>query len=141
MESHAEVDWNAARNNTRLRSRALGVALAVAASVAAWALASLSGASLEVSSPLIGTLQIGAVLVMASALLLALAAWGVLALLEHFVRRPRKVWTLTASVVLVLSIPPLAFLDASDGTKAALMLIHVVTGLVLILMFRRSART
>jgi hypothetical protein len=140
VESHDEVDGSATRAS-RLRSRAAGVVLAVAASVAVWAVASLVGAPLEVSSPLVGTLQISAILVIASALLLALAAWGVLALLEGFARRPRTIWTATAFAVLILSVPPLAFLDASGDTKVALVLMHVVTGLVLILIFRRRART
>lgn len=140
MESNKEVGWSATRA-PRLRSRAAGVALAVAASIAVWAVASLAGTSLEVSSPLVGTLQISAILVIASALVLALAAWGVLALLERFARRPGTVWTIVGTAVLVLAVPPLAFLDASVGTKVALALIHVGTGLVLILIFRRSART
>jgi hypothetical protein len=140
VESNVTIDGSASRA-PRVRARAAGVAVAVAAAVAVWAIASLAGSSLEVSSPLVGTLQIDAVLVVAGALLLALAAWAVLALLERFTRRPRTVWTVTAIAVLVLSLPPLAFLDANDGTKVALAFIHVVTGLVLILMLRRSART
>ena len=125
---------------TRIRSRLVAVALSVVAALAVWVIATLAGAELEVTSPLVGTLTIDALLVIISALPLALAAWGVLALLERFTPRARKVWTIVASAVLVLSLPPLALLDATIGTKIALGFMHLATGLTLILMLRRGAR-
>jgi predicted permease len=86
-------------------------------------------------------MRIDALLVILTALALALAAWGVLALLERFTRNARRVWTIVAVAVLVVSLPPLAFLDATAGTKVALAVMHVATGLVLIFMLRRGART
>jgi hypothetical protein len=124
-----------------IRSRLLAVALSVAAALAVWLVATLAGAELEVTSPLVGTLTIDVLLVVVSALPLALAAWGVLAVLERFIpARARRVWTVVAIAVLALSIPPLALLDATLGTKVALAFMHLATGLVLIVLLRNSRR-
>lgn len=139
MDLNSSMEQRAARP-TRAARRLLYVGLAVAASLVVWTVASTLGAPMEVASPLVGTLYISALLVIASALPLALAAWGVLALLEHIARRPRRLWTIVAVTVLVLSLPPLALLDASLGTKVALAAMHLATGLVLILTLRADAR-
>lgn len=120
--------------------RVASVVLAAAASVVVWVIATLTGVSFEIRNPLVGTLHISVLLVIVSALLFALLAWAVLALLERFGHRPRKTWTIIALVVLVLSIPPVFFLDTGAGTMVALGLMHLVTGLVLIVMLRRGAR-
>ncbi len=140
MTSHVGIGTDQTRA-IRVRHRLLAVAAAVAAPLVVWVVASLAGASLEVTSPVAGTMRIDALLVIVTALALALAAWGVLALLERFTRNARRVWTIVAAAVLVVSLPPLAFLDAPAGTKVALAVMHVATGLVLILMLRRGART
>jgi hypothetical protein len=126
---------------SRVRYRLLAVAVAVIAALAVWSVAFVAGAVLEVTSPLVGTIQINALLVVAAALPLAFAAWGVLALLERGTPNARRIWTIIAVAVLVVSLPPLAFLDATLGTKVALAAMHIATGLVLILMLRRGART
>ena len=140
MTSHVGISTDQTRT-IRVRHRLIAVAVAVAAPLIVWVVASLAGASLEVTSPLAGTMRIDALLVIVTAVALALAAWGVLALLERFTSNARRVWTIIAVAVLVLSVPPLAFLDATVGTKVALAVMHVVTGLVLIFMLRRGART
>lgn len=124
---------------SRLRFRLLAVVLSVLAAVAVWAIVSLSGARLTVSSPLVEALTIDLPLVIVTALPVALAGWGLLALLERVTARARRTWTIVAVAVLVLSIPPLAFLDASWPTQISLALMHVAVGLTLILMLRRSA--
>ena len=125
---------------TRVRSRLVAVALSVVAALVVWVIATLLGTELEVTSPLVGTLTIDALLVIVSVIPLALAAWGVLALLERFTPRARTIWTIVASAVLVLSLPALALLDATLGTKVALAFMHLATGLTLILLLRRGAR-
>ena len=138
----SSVDTKAGRSGaTGIRYRLLAVAVAVVAPLAVWIIASLAGASLEITSPMVGTLQISALLVIVSALPLALAAWGVLALLERFTQNARRVWTIIAVGVLVLSLPPLAFLDATPGTKVALGCMHLAAGLLLIFMLRRGTPT
>ena len=124
----------------RIRYRLLVVGLSIVAALAVWGIATLAGAELEVTSPLVGTLTIDATLVIVSALPLALAAWGVLALLERFTPRARTSWTIVAVAVLVLSIPPLGLLGATIGTTVALGIMHLATGLTLILLLRRGAR-
>ena len=122
---------------TKTGFRLLAVGLAVVAALIVWAISALAGVELTVTSPLVGTLSIGALLVIVSTLPLALAAWGVLALLERRSSRPRTIWTRIAVAVLVVSVPPLAFLDATVTTKLILAAMHLAVGLVLILMLRR----
>jgi hypothetical protein len=125
---------------TLRRRRAAAALLAVAASALAWVVASLLGVSFDVTSPAVGTIHIGMLLTIVSALPLALAAWGALALLERFTAHPRRVWAVLSSAVLVLSLIPLPFLDAAVTTKVALGWMHIVTGVVLIFMLGRTAR-
>jgi Family of unknown function (DUF6069) len=125
----------------RVRYRLLAMVLGVAAAIIVWVVASLMGIQLEVTSPLVGTLEINLPLVIISALPLALAAWGVLALFERFTPRARRIWTIVAIGVLVLSVPPLALLDATVATKIALAFMHLATGVTLILLLRWGART
>ena len=122
---------------TRYRLVVVGVAVLTALIV--WAIAALAGIELKVTSPLVGTLTIDAVLVIVSTLPLALGAWGVLALLERRTTRALTLWTRIAIAVLVVSVPPLAFLDATLTTKLILAVMHVTVGLVLIVMLRRRA--
>jgi hypothetical protein len=123
------------KSKTRFRLLAVGIAVVVA--LAIWGIAALAGIELKVTSPFVGTLTIGALLTIAGALPLALAAWGVLVLLERRTERARTIWTRIAIAVLVLSLPPLLFLDATVTTKLILAIMHVAVGLVLILMLRR----
>jgi hypothetical protein len=122
---------------SRTRYRILAVGLAVVAALIVWAISALAGIELEVTSPVAGTLTIGALFTVAGALPAALAAWGVLALLERRSQRARTLWTRIAIAVLVLSVPPLAFLDATVTTKLILATMHLAVGLVLIVMLRR----
>jgi hypothetical protein len=125
----------------RVQYRLLAVAIAVIAPIVVWIVASVAGVRLEVTSPMIGTLVIDLPLVIVSTLPLALAAWAALVLLERRTPRARTIWTVVAVVVLVLSLPPLAFLDATVGTKVVLGVMHVAAGLPLIFMLRRGARS
>jgi hypothetical protein len=122
---------------SKTRYRLLAVGIAVIVALAIWGIATLAGIELKVTSPFVGTLTIGALLTIAGALPLALAAWGVLVLLERRTERARTIWTRIAIAVLVLSLPPLLFLDATVTTKLVLAIMHLAVGLVLILMLRR----
>ena len=106
MTSHVGISADQTRA-IRVRHRLIAVAAAVAAPLVVWVVASLAGVSLEVTSPVAGTMRIDALLVIVTSLPLALAAWGVLALLERFTQNARRIWTSIAVVVLVLSLPPL----------------------------------
>ena len=121
------------------RYRLIAVAIAVGVALAIWAVTALAGIELIVTSPLVGALTINAILVVVSVVPLAFAAWGVLALLERRSSRGRTRWTRIAIAVLVLSVPPLVFLDATLTTKLILATMHIAVGLVLIVMLRRRA--
>ena len=129
-------DFRIARRHRRM----LTMAVAVVVPIIVWALASAAGAEFVVVNPLIGTLEIDWPLLIVSTLPIALAAWGVLALLERLTPRARTIWTIIAVVALALSVLPIAFVDTSDSTRVALGLIHVATGLFLIRMLRHGSR-
>jgi len=124
----------------RIRYRLLAVAVAVVAPIVVWIVASVAGVDFVVTSPAFGTLSIDVPLVIVSTVPIALAAWGVLALLERRTPRARRIWTIMGVVVLVLSLPPLALLEATVATKVALGFMHLAAGLPLILMLRHGAR-
>jgi hypothetical protein len=123
----------------RTRDRLVAVLLSVTAAAVVWGVASLLGVRFDVASPAVGSIHIGLFLTIVSTLPLASAGWGVLVLLERFTARPRRTWTILAGAVLVLSLPPLVFLDAQATTKIALGCMHLATGLVLIALLRRTA--
>jgi uncharacterized BrkB/YihY/UPF0761 family membrane protein len=129
-------DFRIARRHRRM----LTMAVAVVVPIIVWALASAAGAEFVVVNPLIGTLEIDWPLLIVSTLPIALASWGVLALLERLTPRARTIWTIIAVVALALSVVPIAFVDTSDSTRVALGIIHVATGLFLIRMLRHGAR-
>ena len=72
--------------------------------------------------------------------LAGLAAWALLAVLEHRARHPRRAWTITAGSVLAVSLA--GPLTAGQGAAAivALACMHLATGGVLIPVLRRTAR-
>lgn len=120
--------------------RAVVAAAAVGASVAIWLVAALAGASLDVTSPLIGTITIDLGLLVITTIPLVLGAWGLLALFERFATRARRTWTIVAVAVLILSLPPLFFLGATPSTITVLAAMHLATGLVLIVFLPRRGR-
>jgi len=117
------------------RRRAATVAAAVLASVAIWLLAvPLLGHDLRVSQaggrpPVL----VGLPAVIITAVVVSLAGWGLLAVLERWTGRARAVWTITATVVLALSfIPLLIGSDTATSTRVALGFMHLAVGAALI---------
>jgi hypothetical protein len=80
---------------------------------------------------------VGIVAVLSSSLVGSLAGVGALVLFERRIANARRLWTVVAvSFLLVsLSLPMVASLNGS--TKTSLTLMHLVTGVVLILALRR----
>lgn len=117
--------------STRLR-RLLVVTAASAAALALWALAApLAGVDLAVRQG--GSDQaVGPVPVALASLLAGFAAWALLAVLERFTARAGRIWTVTAAVVLALSLLG-TFGAVSTAATLALMGMHAVVGAVLIL--------
>ncbi|MDR7182980.1 membrane protease YdiL (CAAX protease family) [Microbacterium trichothecenolyticum] len=116
------------------------VLLAALASIAVWGLATLLGVDLEVNSPAVGRLSIDAFLALVTALPLSFAAWGVLALLERSRENGLRVWRVVAVALLVVSLLPLPFLDATPGTKAALAAMHLGTGIILVALLPKGPK-
>ncbi|MEU8125028.1 DUF6069 family protein [Spirillospora sp. NPDC049024] len=120
--------------------RALTVAGGAAAALALWAAAG-PVAGLDLAAETGGEVRpVGAGPVVAAGLIVGLAAWGLLAVLERATARPGRVWTTVAAAVLVLSmIGPLG--GAADGASMAVLAgMHLVVAAVLIPGLGRSAR-
>ncbi|HET7305703.1 MAG TPA: DUF6069 family protein [Segeticoccus sp.] len=110
----------------RTRVRALTLVAAPAAAVGTWALLQAGGIELVTDAGR----TVGAISVVVVASLVALAGWGVVAVLERRTGRPALWWGLVASAALSLSIlgPGAAATDA--GVLLGLVLLHVVTAAV-----------
>lgn len=124
-----------------LRRRALGVAAAVVAPLAIWAIGALAGVDYTVESPGQPATVIGAGAIVMIALVAALLGWAVLALLERFATRvARPVWISLAIVVTVLSFVPVLSVEATGGAKLALGATHVAVAVALIALLPRPRR-
>ena len=119
------------------RARAFAVIAAALAALAVWL----------VTDPLLGIDLVGTTrpgskelmsitpaLVAGTSLVVALAGWGLLALLERFTARARTIWTAIALLVALLSLAgPLSALASTSAANAvALALMHLAVAAVLI---------
>ena len=117
--------------SSNTRRRIATVIVAPAAALAAWALTKAIGVDLAVSTAG-GKVGPGDVLV--AALVAGLAAWGAARVIERRSRRPRAVWSFTASTALAVSVIGPSWL--ADGSSAASLIgLHFVTAAVLIVGF------
>ncbi|WP_406064931.1 DUF6069 family protein [Micromonospora sp. NBC_00860] len=124
-----------------LRRRALGVAAAVVAPLAIWAVGALAGVDYTVESPGQPATVIGAGAIVMIALGAALLGWAALALLERFATRvARPVWISLAVIVTVLSFVPVLSVEATGGAKLALGATHVAVAVALIALLPRPRR-
>lgn len=122
------------------RRRALAVAGATVAAILPWLAARAAGVEFDVVSggrPMV----VGLPLVVATALVVSLAGWGALALLERRTARARRIWTAIAVAVLLLSLVPLPTVETETATRACLVLMHIAVGAVLIPGLRATATT
>jgi len=127
-----------ARPNHRLRAGAVVASIVAAALV--WVIAvPLFGADIQVQDnqdpPKVIELGLGPIVFMSA--VFALLGWGVLAVLERFTRHARLIWTVLATVLLLVSFLPLAG-EMSAATRVTLGLAHLVIGVILIPAFYRS---
>jgi hypothetical protein len=126
------------RRHVRSR-RAAVVAGAAAAAGAAWTLLDpVGGVDLAVKSgDSVNHMQPASVLV--TALLAALAGWGLLAWFERSLKRPHRTWVVTATGVFVISlVGPLG--GVTGGAKLGLTLLHVTVAAVVIGCLPRAGR-
>jgi len=116
--------------------RISSVLAATASSFPVWA----STAHLDLTIHRNGTVQeIGPVAVVLSALFAGLAGWALLTLLERFTSRPRRNWTITAAVTLVLSLTGPLTQATNLTTTLALISMHLVVASVLIPSLARTS--
>ncbi len=130
-----------APSHRQLRSRAFAVTAAVLAALVVWSVAVLLlGVHLTVrTSPGSSVQTIGLGLVLAVSLLASLLGWGLLAGLERRTRRTGTVWTVAASVVLLLSLAGPLTAAVTTGAKVSLVVLHLSVAAVLIPLLRRTA--
>ncbi|MBB5786368.1 DUF6069 family protein [Jiangella mangrovi] len=131
--------------NLAVRRRGGAIALAIAGATAAaavpWAVAEIAGADLEVTTG--GwTMDVGLPMVLGAALVVSLAGWGLLTLLQRRLgdARARRVWTIVAVTVLLLSLGGPLSADATTATRVYLAHMHVAVGLALIPGLRWAVR-
>lgn len=131
-----------AGSGSRRKARMLTVAAAVVAAVIIWAIADLAG--MHIHQPGFGSraaTSLNAGFVIGVSLIVSLAAWALLAILEHATARARAIWTTVAVVVLLISLGgPLSGHGVSTGNRLVLALIHVVVGAILITGLPRAGR-
>jgi hypothetical protein len=121
----------------RWRARALAVIATALAALAVWLvtdpllgidLKTPTGPGSQEVEPLTPALVVG------TSLVVALAGWGPLALLERFTLRARTIWTAIAVLVALLSLvgplSSIAITTVANGVALALM--HLAVGAVLI---------
>jgi Family of unknown function (DUF6069) len=117
------------------RTRAVWIVGATAATAAVWVTARGLGADLTA-----GGRAVTLPAVVVTTVVVGLAAWALLAVLERATRRAATAWTCVAVAVLLLSLAgPLGGAETAGGT-AALVAMHLVAGAVLIPGLRRTAR-
>ena len=125
----------ASRTNPRTL-RVLTVAVAVVAPVTAWILIE-EVIGIELRSPVFAStgesVEIGLLEVTVTSLAFSLAAWGVLALLERWTKKPAKLWTMAVSIGLLASlIGPLGGTGLHLGARVALVFLHGLVAATLI---------
>jgi hypothetical protein len=124
------------------RARALCIAGGAAAAAIAWAIeVPLLGVRLSVRFGAMHPQTVAAGQVIGAAAVAGLIGWLLLALLERRTPRARTVWTVTALLVLALSL----LLPLTAGTTAAavtgLIVLHLTVGAVVIPGLARTARS
>lgn len=145
MSTKAHTTPVHASSDSQIRIRMLwAVIAAVAAAVASWAVIGVL-AGVDLRAPVFdgrtGSQDIGPTLVGANSLIAALAAWALLALLERYTVRSRRIWTIIALAGLVLSLGgPLSGTGIDAANRIFLLALHVVVAVVLIPLLYRTAR-
>ena len=121
-----------AKTRPTRRWRALAVLGAAAATLTVWAIAGpLAGVDLRVHVGS-GTQHVGPATVVAVSVLTGLAAWALLAALEHFSPRAPTIWTAIALAALALSLAGPLTSGATTAAKMALTGMHLAAAAVLV---------
>ena len=130
-----------AATTRQFRTRALGVAGAVVAAVAVWAIeASLLGLHLDIRFGTGAAQTIGVGLIAGATLLGSLLGWALLAILERRTSHARAIWTAVAAVVVLASLSLPLYAGIATSSKIAFVVMHLAVGAVLIPVMRASSR-
>jgi hypothetical protein len=135
MLSGMTNDIQHAANHTTARrtGRAITVVAAAAGALLLWTVdGPWAGLDLAIRQG-DATRHIGPATVAFTALVAALAAWGLLALLERTVRRPVRTYRIIASILLILSLAGPLGSGVDTGSRLVLLAMHVTVGAALII--------
>lgn len=116
-----------ARATARRRRRALGVVATLVVALAVWLVGRLSGADYWIADSQ-GTVRIDALVTTQVTVVLGLAGWAVLALLERLTRYGTAIWTVLATVIVAASMIPVFLVEATTATRVALVAVHLAVG-------------
>jgi len=143
MSAFARSKRPATLSGLRRGERVVAVLATVVAAALVWLIATV-GFGEQLYQPGFGgsaPQELSIWLVAAVAGIAALAAAGVLALIERINRRPAQVWFVVSTAVLILSLGgPLSGEGIGTANKLALVSMHLAAGAVLIPLLYRSAR-
>lgn len=140
MTTHAPTRAGTTGASARFPGRVAAVAAAVVSALLVWGIAGpLAGVDLRVATGGRPPMEITWVPVMLTGLVVSLAGWGLLALLERFTARARAAWTVVALVVLLASFAPVLTAQATTGTRVSLAVMHVAVAAALIPLLARTS--
>ena len=110
-----------------LRLAAVGATVVV--TLAVWAVGRLIGADYVLRDPS-GSVTIDAMATAVVTFVAAALGWGVLALLERLTRYAVGIWVGMAATVVIVSMVPIFFVDATPGTQVALFFVHLAVAVL-----------
>lgn len=118
--------------------RLIAVVATVVLTLAVWAVGRLSGVDYALEPSASATVD--AMTTTVFTLVIAMLGWGVLALLERTTRHAVTIWVAMATVVVIVSMVPIFFVEATPGTQVSLFFVHLaVAALVPGLLRARTA--
>lgn len=141
MSSKVDIVSKVAPAATR-SERLVTVVAAVVAALAGWLLIESIG-GVDLHAPAFNgrsAQDIGAGATVFASLVASLAAWALLAVLERYSSRPRRIWTSLAMTGLVLSLGgPMSGSGIDTANRGLLALLHLIVAAVLIPLLYQTA--
>ncbi|MCD0446630.1 DUF6069 family protein [Glycomyces sp. A-F 0318] len=134
----SETDTEARPTAPVWRARLIALVAAVAGAALTAAIAAAAGAEMEVTNPGQEPMAVGPVAAVFATLLAGGGGWIARALLDRFApRRAVALWLVGAAVVFLIEMFPPFLTEATPGTRAALIAMHVVVAAILVPVFAR----
>ncbi len=136
--THQNENTSETATRPRVKLPLLAIEAALAINVVILTLARLANGEFPVANTGGDDQTVGYVAVIAMTLLVGLAAWGLLAVLERTTSQPRTIWTAIAVACFLLSM--LGALGGVDtASKVVLAALHIGAAIAIIPIMRRSA--